>query len=131
MKLFFEKADIDVKGFISDNMSEKEFFNFCQQNESLRIERDDTGQIFIMAPTSSETGSINFRIAAEIVFWNKIKKSGVAFDSSTGFTLHDNSVLSPDVSWILNEKWNKISKKDKERFAHICPDFVIEFKKQI
>ena len=28
MKLFFEKADIDVKGSISDDMSENEFFNF-------------------------------------------------------------------------------------------------------
>lgn len=131
MKLIFEKADIDVKGSISDEMSENEFFNFCQQNENLRIERDEKGQIFIMAPTGSETGNINLRIATEIFLWNKTQKSGVAFDSSTGFTLPDNSVLSPDVSWMQSEKWNKISKKDKERFAHVCPDFVIELKRQI
>src|SRR5688572_13885673 len=128
MKLFFEKADIDVKGSLSDNMSENEFFNFCQQNENLRIERDENGQIFIMAPTGSETGDINLRIATEVFLWNKIRKSGVAFDSSTGFTLPDNSVLSPDVSWMRSEKWNKVPKKDKEKFAHVCPDFVIELK---
>lgn len=128
MKLFFEKANIDVKGSISDNMTEKEFFSFCHQNENLRIERDEEGQIFIMAPTSSETGNKNFKIAAEIALWNKAQQSGVAFDSSTGFTLTDNSILSPDVSWMRNEKWNVISKKDKEGFAHVCPDFVIELK---
>ncbi len=128
MKLIFKKADIDIKGSVSDDMTENEFFNFCQQNEILRIERDEKGQIFIMAPTGSGTGNINLRIAAEIFFWNKIQKSGVAFDSSTGFTLPDNSVLSPDVSWMHNEKWNNISKKDKEKFAHVCPDFVIELK---
>ncbi len=128
MKLIFKKADIDVKGSVSDDMTENEFFNFCQQNEILRIERDEKGQILIMAPTGSESGNINFKIAAEIAFWNKIQKSGVAFDSSTGFTLPDNSVLSPDVSWMRNEKWNNISEKDKEKFAHVCPDFVIELK---
>ena len=92
-------------------MSENEFFNFCQQNENLRLERDEKGQIFIMAPTGSETGNINLGIAAEIGFWNKIQKLGVAFDSSTGFTLPDNSVLSPDASWMRSEKWNKIPKR--------------------
>lgn len=128
MKLFFEIADIDVKGSVSDAMTENEFFNFCQQNESLRIERDEKGQIFIMAPTGSETGNINFKLVAEIAFWNKVQKSGVAFDSSTGFTLPDNSVLSPDVSWMRNKKWNKIPKKDKVKFAHVCPDFIVELK---
>ncbi len=126
MKLFFEKFDVDVKGPVSDNMTENEFFNFCQQNELLRIERDETGQIFIMAPTGSETGNINLRIAAKLAIWNESQKSGVAFDSSTGFTLPDKSVLSPDVSWMKNENWNKIEKSDKEKFAHVCPDFVIE-----
>jgi Uma2 family endonuclease len=27
-----------------------------------------------------------------------------------------------------NEKWNNISKEDKLKFAHVCPDFVIELK---
>jgi Uma2 family endonuclease len=48
------------------------------------------------------------------------------FDSSTGFTLPDRSVFSPDASWISLEKWNAIPAKDKDRFAPICPVFVIE-----
>ncbi len=128
MKFLFDNIDIDVKGSVSDNMTEKEFFNFCQQNDNLQIERNDDGQIFIMAPTSSETGNRNFKLAAELAMWNKNKSLGVAFDSSTGFTLPDKSILSPVVSWMRNEKWNVVTKKDKEGFAHVCPDFVIELK---
>ena len=47
-------------------------------------------------------------------------------DSSAGFTLPDTSVRAPDVSWISNERWNALSEKDQDKFAKICPDFVIE-----
>ncbi len=128
MKIALEETTISVKGNISDSMSDKEFFDFCQQNEMLRVERDENKQIIIMAPTNTFTGNQNFSLSSELAIWNNKNKTGVCFDSSTGFTLPDGSVRSPDVSWMQNEKWNNISKKDKRRFAHVCPDFVIELK---
>ena len=53
-------------------------------------------------------------------------RNGLAFDSSAGFTLPDRSVLSPDASWVSNAKWNKLSDEDKDKFAPVCPEFVIE-----
>lgn len=53
-------------------------------------------------------------------------KNGLAFDSSAGFSLPDRSVLSPDASGVSNEKWNKLSDEDKDKFAPVCPEFVIE-----
>jgi Uma2 family endonuclease len=38
----------------------------------------------------------------------------------------DRSVLSPDASWMPVEKWNRLTKEDQDRFAPVCPDFVIE-----
>jgi Uma2 family endonuclease len=38
----------------------------------------------------------------------------------------NNAMRSPDVSWIKKEKWEALPKEDRKRFAHICPDFVIE-----
>jgi Uma2 family endonuclease len=55
-------------------------------------------------------------------------KAGEVFDSSTGFTLPDRSILSPDASWIANEKFAALSDEEKDRFAAICPDFVIELR---
>ena len=35
---------------------------------------------------------------------------------------------SPDVSWIKQERWNSISREQKEKFAPICPDFIVEIR---
>lgn len=48
------------------------------------------------------------------------------FSSSTGFTLPNKAVRSPDVSWVRNEKWNLLSEEQQQVFASICPDFIIE-----
>ncbi|NEQ78579.1 MAG: Uma2 family endonuclease, partial [Okeania sp. SIO2C9] len=31
-----------------------------------------------------------------------------------------------DASWIKLERWNSLSQEEKEKFAPICPDFVVE-----
>ena len=37
-------------------------------------------------------------------------------------------MLFPDVSWMIKEKWNILPDEEKNKFAHVCPDFVIELK---
>src|SRR5205823_5261862 len=76
------------------------------------------------------TGNYNASILAELVIWNKQKKPGVVFDSSTGFTLPDKAVRSPDAAWIDKKRWAGVPEEDKRRFSHICPDFVIELKSE-
>ncbi len=106
--------------------TEKEFFEFCLSNKELRIERHATGKITIMAPTSTSTGGKNANLTIELGIWNKQNKLGKVFDSSTGFTLPNGAVRSPDLSWISQERWNAIEKEAQDRFAPICPDFVVE-----
>ncbi len=128
MKIPLEDITLSVKGPVSDSMSDEEFYNFCQENDVLRVERDENKQIIIMAPTNMSTGRQNSDLSAELVYWNRKEKKGVCFDSSTGFTLPDGSVRSPDASWIKNEKVNNISKEEKQKFAHVCPDFIVQLK---
>ena len=120
--------DIEVKGDRNDEMTDEEFFNFCAQNRDLRIERDENGQIFIMAPVNVEGGNQNGTIFGELYLWNTLKKSGKCFDSSTGYTLADKSVRSPDASWMPLAKWNAIPKEERQKHSHICPNFVVELK---
>lgn len=128
MKLHIENFIADVKGVLHDDMSDEEFFNFCQQNPDLRIERDSNNQIFIMAPTGLYTGSNNPGINSELYVWNKKSKAGQVFDSSTGFTLPDGAIFSPDDSWISNERIKEPTDEEKKKFAPLCPDFIIELK---
>ena len=128
MKVTIENININVTGNLSDDMSDTEFFHFCTQNRDLRIERDSNRQIYIMAPTGFETGNFNADITTDLTNWNRINKNGKVFDSSTGFTLPDRAVFSPDAAWISNEKISKLTKEQRNIFAPICPDFIIELK---
>ncbi len=130
MEISLNNASLIVKGNLSDDMSDKEFYDFCQQNELFKIERDENKQIIIMPPTNTNTGKTNGMLFLELGLWNRKMNRGVCFDSSTGFTLPDGSVRSPDASWLSSAKWHQLSTKEKNEFSRICPDFVIELKRK-
>lgn len=108
-------------------MTDDEFFDFCQINSELRIERNKSGELLIMNPTGSETGNRSGSIFGELYTWAKQDDTGICFDSSTGFKLSMGD-KSPDASWIKLERWNALSAEQKQKFAPICPDFVVELR---
>ena len=112
---------------LKNRLTDDEFFELCQMNE-LRMERLKDGTIIIMEPTGSETGGFNNEVSYEIAHWNKSTKQGKAFDSSTGFTLPDTSVKSPDTAWVKKDRWQQLSEELREKFAPIVPDFVLEIR---
>ena len=109
-------------------MSDEEFFEFCQINDTLEFERDSHGNIILMSPTGSIGGGFNADVITALNNWNRQSGLGKVFESSSGFKLPDGSVRSPDASWVRKERWNAISRMEKEKFAPICPDFVIEIR---
>lgn len=106
--------------------SDDELFAFCQMNPKLRIERDENGQIYINMPTGIEGSFRNFDIGMEVGLWNRQAKLGRVSDSNGGYTLPDSSMRAPDVAWVSHERLATISKEELKKFAHLCPDFVIE-----
>ncbi|MEH2135634.1 Uma2 family endonuclease [Nostoc sp.] len=109
-------------------MTNEQFYEFCQANGDLRIERTANGEVIIMPPAFSDTGNRNFNIAAQLGYWTEQDGTGIGFDSSTGFTLPNGAMRSPDVSWIELERWNVLTDGQKASFAPICPSFVIELR---
>lgn len=115
-----------LKDSITGGMTDEEFLKFCLGNPDLRIERNSNLETVIRSPVTSKSGNHSGEIFRQLSNWAMVNNKGLAFDSSSGFTLPDRSVLSPDASWVSNEKWNNISEEDKDRFAPVCPEFVIE-----
>jgi Uma2 family endonuclease len=107
-------------------MTEEQFFQFCQENDSIHLERNACGDIIVMEPTGSETGRHTLSIGTELSLWNRKAKLGVVFDSNTGFTLPNNAVRSPDAAFIFRSRYNALPETDRKKFAHVCPDFIIE-----
>lgn len=108
------------------DLTRKQFFQFCQLNPEVRIERLAEGDIAIMAPAGGETSARNLGLGAQVWGWADADGSGVAFDSSVGFELPDGSVRSPDVAWVRRERLARLTADQKRRFLPLCPDFVIE-----
>ena len=109
-------------------MTEAQFYEFCLANRELRIERTARGEVIVMPPAFSDTGNRNFNIAAQLWNWIERDGTGLGFDSSSGFTLPNGAMRSPDAAWIKLERWNALTDKQKASFAPICPDFVIELR---
>lgn len=122
--------DAIVKDSTGRKMSDEEFERFCLANPDLRIERNSNLEISIMSPVSTEFSYPGSAVTAQLFNWSIVDNRGLAFDSSAGFALRDNSILSPDASWVSKERWFALSSAEREKFAHICPDFVIEIRSE-
>lgn len=110
--------------------SDEEFYNFCQDNPTLRFERNSNGQIIITPDTGGKTGIINLGITRQFANWNKAHRLGKGFDSSIAFRLSNTAVRSPDVAWVSNERWQGLSEQEQKQFPPLCPDFVIELRSE-
>ncbi|NEP60510.1 MAG: Uma2 family endonuclease [Symploca sp. SIO2G7] len=109
-------------------MTMEQFYEFCQANRELRIERTATGEVIVMPPVFSDTGNRNFNLAVQLGLWAEQDGTGVGFDSSSGFTLPNGATRSPDAAWIKGSRWNTLTAEQRASFAPICPDFVVELR---
>lgn len=136
MSAVLEKTTIDefgVSRFVLQfspfiKMTDEQFFDFCQANREVRIERNSQGEIIVMPPTGWETGNKNAEIIIQLGSWAKQDGRGKSADSSAGFVLPNGAVMSPEASWILNERLEKISPAKRRKFLPLAPDFVIELR---
>lgn len=120
---------IDLSALIPlSTMSDRQFYEFCRTNVNLQIERNADGEIIIMPPAFADTGNRNGRVFGQLFIWSETDGTGEAFDSSSGFTLPNGAVRSPDAAWILGDRWNALSPEQQASFAPIAPDFVVELR---
>ena len=104
-----------------------QFSEVCAANPEAVLELDALGQLIEMTPTGSASGARNQTLGA--LLWLAIEQSRLPlklFDSSTGFLLPDGSVRSPDASVVRLERWQGLSEAEREGFAPLCPDLVVE-----
>ena len=109
-------------------LTEEQFANFCELNRDLRIERTATGELEIMSPTKGYTGTKNGEAFRQLANWAVRARAGMAFDSSSGFTLPNGAMRSPDASWVSLSRLSTLTPEDEDRFLPVCPDFVIELR---
>ena len=113
---------------LSIELTDEQFFGLCQNHRDYRFERTASGELIIMPPTGSDTGRRNMGVGAQLYLWNRQNNVGVVFDSSSGFKLPNGADRSPDASWVRRERWEALTSEQQEKFAPLCPDFVVELR---
>lgn len=109
-------------------LTEEQFVRLCQENSDLRIELTAQGELVIMPPTGLDSGRRNSRLTRRLDTWTEADGTGIAFDSSTLFTLPSGAKRSPDASWVRQERWDALPVEERARFGLLCPDFVVELR---
>ncbi len=107
-------------------LTSEQFYQLCEENPDLKLERSANGELIAMPPTGGETGKRNVKVTTQLDLWNDRTELGEVFDSSTGFTLPNKADRSPDVSWVEKSRWSALTPEQREKFIPLCPDFVIE-----
>jgi len=111
-------------------LDDEQFLQLSQANPDLKFERSQQGNLIIMSPTGGETGNRNAELIIEFGLWNRRKQLGQVFDSSTGFKLPNDAIRSPDVAWVKQERWNRLSTEEKRKFPTLAPDFILELRSE-
>ncbi len=125
MQLLIENAEqVEQIQLRTGLLSEDQFWDLCAKYPDYEIEVSAEGEATIMAPANAWTGHRNARLTWQLFTWADADERGVAFDSSSMFTLPNGAILSPDASWIHSSRIP--AKKDK--MWAVCPDFVIELR---
>ena len=113
-------------GLIFPNgLSNEAFEELCFANKELVIEREPDGKIIVMSPVAPSSGNNEAEFIADLKFYER-KHGGRAFSSSTGFTLPDSSVKSPDASYVSADIISGFTKEQLDHFAELVPEFVVE-----
>lgn len=89
-------------------LTDEEFFDLCQRNPMLRLERSADHEISVSPPAGSESSRKTNEVLFQLTLWNRREQCGYVFESSAGFTLPDGSVRSPDAAWIAKDIYDAI-----------------------
>jgi Uma2 family endonuclease len=109
------------------HLGHEQFWQICQANPDLKLELTANGRLIILPPTGWESGRRNADLTTDLNLWNRQTNLGLVFDSSTGFTLPNGAIRSPDVAWIRKDRLATIN-PDPGDFLLLAPDFVIELR---
>jgi Uma2 family endonuclease len=110
----------------SQGWTEDKFFDFCQANGGLRIERTAKGEIIVMSPAGGYSSFQSGEVFWQLKAWAEKDGTGLAFGANMGFLLPTGGMRSPDAAWVKRSRLQELTQAEKEKFIPLCPDFLIE-----
>jgi Uma2 family endonuclease len=81
-----------------------------------------------MAPLGGSSSLAENELSYLFTSWAKRDGRGRVFGSNAGFNLPNGAMRSPDISWVRNERLERLTEEQWEKFLPLCPDFVLELR---
>jgi Uma2 family endonuclease len=106
-------------------MTDDELLRFCSANEIMHTEREPNGHIRVKPIAGCAVSQFSVAVNRALAEWTERDGRGEAFLNG-GFSLPDGSMRGAYLAWMHNDKWKRLSKREREGFARVCPDFVVE-----
>jgi Uma2 family endonuclease len=113
-------------GSLKQKISEAEYFEICQLNELLLIERDRNGDWEIRSINGGLDGIRTAALSGKLARCAVENGHGIAFGALTGFRLPNGAVRAPDFAWLEETRWTNLKDNERDRFVPLCPDFIVE-----
>jgi len=109
-------------------MSDDELLRFCSANKGYQIEREPDGSLVINAPKGPFASIRIGHFICEFGQWAKEEDGGGLMFINLGVILSDGSMRSPDIAWLSRERWENLTRHEREQFLRITPEFVAEIR---
>lgn len=109
-------------------LSDEKFLTLCADNGDLRFEMNAEGELIVMSPSDWVTSVRNGKITKQLTIWAEEDDTGIASESSGGFTFPNSAKRGPDAAWISRERLQQLRPEEKKGLLPLCPEFVIELR---
>ena len=109
-------------------VSRQLFEQLTTENPDAMLERASDGSLLVMPPNGYAGGRRNASLNGQLWSWNETAGLGEVTDSNGGFELPDGAIRVPDAAWVSLERLKPLTDDERETFAPLCPDFVVELR---
>jgi Uma2 family endonuclease len=110
------------------HLSDTQLLALARANAPYRLERTATQQLIFMAPVGGLSGRTEFRLITPLDLWNDATGLGYGFSSAAGFFLANGAMRSPDVAWVLKDRYEALATEVQIGFLPLAPDFIAEIR---
>jgi Uma2 family endonuclease len=107
--------------------TDEELMQLHELNGGYSVERLADGSLLV-TPNGAIGDFRNAELVLQLMVWSKATKLGPTLGPTAGYRLPDSSVFAPDGSFIRAERWNTLSRAEREDYFHGAPDAVFEIR---
>lgn len=114
----------------ANKLSVDDFWDFCSQNDKMQIELTRENEITVTFPKGFAFSQKSLEILMQFGGWEKTYRTGKIFNHLIGYLMPNGLIFSPSFSWIQKDRFVSLSKNQKEKLIHLCPDFALELRSE-